>query len=83
MSANKTIQDLVLNQLRKEKIELMVYLNNGVPLKGRITSFDNFTFIMVNEGKQTLVYKHSVSTIVFPKEVNILNLEPNAENINT
>ena len=82
MSNNKSssIQDLVLNHLRKEKVELIVYLSNGVPLKGFITSFDNFTFIIEYEGKQSLVYKHSVSTIVFSKEVKLeaidaLNIE--------
>ena len=83
MSSNKSnnIQDLILNHVRKKKADLMVYLSNGVPLKGRITSFDNFTFIIENEGKQSLVYKHAVSTIVFPKDIRIdkLSLEASKE----
>lgn len=71
MSKNNNIQDLILNHVRKRRADLMVYLSNGVPLKGRITSFDNFTFIIENEGKQSLVYKHAVSTIIFPKDIRV------------
>lgn len=74
VNKTKHIQDLVLNHLRKKRIELSVYLNNGVALKGRISSFDNFTFTVENKSMQSLVYKHSVSTIVFPKDVRIDNL---------
>ena len=70
------MQDLILNHLRKKKTDLMIYLSNGVPLKGRITSFDNFTFIIENEGKQSLVYKHAVSTIILPKDIKIENSVP-------
>ena len=70
-SKYNNIQDLVLNHVRKKRSDLMVYLSNGVPLKGRITSFDNFTFVIENEGKQSLVYKHAVSTIVFPKDIRV------------
>ena len=72
MSTNKAnIQDIVLNQIRKEKTEVTVYLTNGVPLKGRIASFDNFTVIIISEGKQSLVYKHAISTVVYPKSLHI------------
>jgi len=70
--ANKNnIQDLVLNSARKEKMEITVYLTNGVPLKGRVLSFDNFTVIIEQEGKQSLVYKHAISTIVLSKALNL------------
>ena len=72
---NNNIQDNVLNHLRKQKTELLVYLVTGVPLKGRITSFDNFTLVIQNEGKQSLVYKHAISTIVFPKEIETHDIE--------
>ncbi len=64
MSAKNNIQDYILNTARKEKIELTIYLLNGVPLKGKVTSFDNFTIIIENDSKQNLIYKHAVSTII-------------------
>ncbi len=71
MSAKNNIQDYILNTARKDKIELTVYLLNGVPLKGKVSSFDNFTFILEQEGKQQLVYKHAVSTIIPLKPIKL------------
>jgi host factor-I protein len=70
--ANKNnIQDLVLNSARKDKMEITVYLTNGVPLKGRVLSFDNFTVIIEQDGKQSLVYKHAISTIVLSRALKL------------
>lgn len=64
------LQDNVLNQLRKEKIPVTIYLMNGVRLKGVIKGFDNFV-ILLKETTLLLIYKHSVSTIVPDKEFKI------------
>lgn len=69
MNEKNNIQDFVLNSARKEKIELTFYLMNGVPLKGKVQSFDNFTIVIENDGKQSLIYKHAISTIIIPKPV--------------
>lgn len=71
MANKNNIQDLVLNSARKEKMEITVYLTNGVPLKGRVLSFDNFTVIIEQDGKQSLVYKHAISTIVLSKALTL------------
>jgi host factor-I protein len=65
------LQDHFLNQLRKEKIPVIVYLTNGVRLKGLIKAFDNFV-ILLKETGQSLVYKHAISTIVPEKEVSLV-----------
>lgn len=65
------LQDHYLNQLRKEKIPVIIYLTNGVRLKGLIKAFDNFV-ILLKESNQSLVYKHAISTIVPEKEVSIV-----------
>jgi host factor-I protein len=64
------IQDTYLNQLRKEKIPVVIYLTNGVRLKGLIKGFDNFV-ILLKENTFSLVYKHAISTIVPEKEIHI------------
>lgn len=73
MSGKNNIQDHILNSARKDRIDLTVYLLNGVPLKGKVISFDNFTFILENDGKQQLVYKHAVSTIIPSKSIKLQN----------
>lgn len=72
MANKNNIQDLVLNGARKEKMDITIYLTNGVPLKGRVISFDNFTVVIENDGKQSLVYKHAISTIILSQSLNIL-----------
>jgi host factor-I protein len=65
------LQDHFLNQLRKERIPVIIYLTNGVRLKGLIKAFDNFV-ILLKESNQSLVYKHAISTIVPEKEVSVV-----------
>ncbi len=57
------LQDLFLNNARKNKTHVIIYLTNGFQLKGNVTGFDNFTIILDSEGKQMMIYKHAVSTI--------------------
>lgn len=63
---NKTtnnLQDIFLNGARKNKIPVVIYLINGVQLRGNVKGFDSFTVILDAEGKQTMVYKHAITTI--------------------
>lgn len=60
----KNLQDHYLNIARKEKLDITIYLMNGVPIKGRVLSFDNFTILVEVDKKQNLIYKHAVSTLV-------------------
>ncbi len=64
------LQDNYLNQLRKDKTPVVVYLTNGVRLKGVIRGFDSFVIIL-KEATQQLIYKHAVSTIVPEKDVDL------------
>ncbi|MDY0137210.1 MAG: RNA chaperone Hfq [Thiomicrospira sp.] len=57
------IQDPYLNALRKERINVSIYLVNGVKLQGRIDSFDQFVVLLRSNVTQ-MVYKHAISTIV-------------------
>lgn len=58
------LQDAFLNQVRKESIAVTVYLVNGFQLRGLVKGFDNFTLILESDGKQQMVYKHAISTIM-------------------
>ena len=57
------LQDIFLNNARKEKLQLTIHLINGFQLKGIVKGFDNFTVILDCDNKQMLIYKHSISTI--------------------
>jgi len=59
------LQDMFLNQVRKEGIGVTIYLTNSVQLRGQVRGFDAFTVLLDTPGKPTqLVYKHAVASIV-------------------
>jgi host factor-I protein len=59
------IQDSFLNQARRERISLNIHLIDGSELIGKISAFDNFTIILINDDQeeQFLIYKHAVATV--------------------
>ena len=64
------LQDMFLNQVRKENIPVTVYLAGGVQVQGLVRGFDAFTVLIESAGKPTqLVYKHAMSSIVPSKEL--------------
>ncbi|MFW6281405.1 MAG: RNA chaperone Hfq [bacterium] len=67
MKQQVNLQDSILNEVRKKKIPVTIYLVNGYQLNGLVLGFDNFTIILNNEGKEQMVYKHAISTII-PQE---------------
>jgi host factor-I protein len=69
---NINLQDVFLNQVRKEHISVTLYLTNGFQLKGTVKGFDNFTVVLETDGKQQLVYKHAISTISPMRTVNFI-----------
>ena len=65
------IQDVFLNQARKDSVAITVHLMNGFQIKGTVRGFDNFTVIIDSMGKQQLIYKHAISTITPAKTVKL------------
>jgi host factor-I protein len=66
------LQDIFLNQVRKERIAVTIFLTNGFRMTGIIKGFDNFAVIMETDGRQQFIYKHAISTISPEKRVNIM-----------
>ena len=67
----KNLQDIFLNQARYAKQQVTVFLVNGFQLRGVVTGFDNFTVVLDSEGKQQLIYKHAISTIIPSAPINL------------
>lgn len=70
MSKPINLQDVFLNQVRKDKIVVVIYLTNGFQLKGLVRGFDNFIVILEAEGKQQMIYKHAISTVIPNREIH-------------
>ncbi len=79
---NKTtnnLQDIFLNGARKNRLPVTIHLVNGFQLKGTVKGFDSFTVVLDSEGKQMLVYKHSITTIT-PLKPILFNNNPEDNN---
>ena len=73
----QNLQDSFLNQLRKSKISVTIFLINGVKLQGVTTWFDNFCLLLRRDGQSQLVYKHAISTIMPASSVTMHESEDN------
>jgi len=71
MQKTQNLQDAFLNQVRREKISLTVFLMNGFQMHGVIRAYDGFTVVLDSDGKQNLIYKHAISTIIPPRPISI------------
>ena len=71
MSKVLNLQDSFLNQARGSRQQLTVFLINGFQLRGSVTGFDSFTVVLDTEGKQQLIYKHAISTIVPARPIDL------------
>lgn len=83
MQKAMNLQDVFLNQVRKDRIPVTIFLTNGYQFKGVVKGFDNFTVILESDGKQDLVYKHAISTVIPVRPVPILdsNAAPDKERL--
>lgn len=79
MASERTqnVQDVFLNNIRKNKASVTVFLVNGVKLQGIVTWFDNFSVLLRRDGHTQLVYKHAISTVMPSTPVQLF--EPDAD----
>ena len=63
MSDSINLQDAILNEVRKDRVPVTLFLMNGFQLRGIITGFDSFVVVLVTDGKQQMIYKHAISTL--------------------
>ena len=71
MQKTQNLQDLILNQARRDRSMVTVFLMNGFQLHGVVKGFDSFTLVLDSDGKQQLIYKHAISTIVPPRPISL------------
>lgn len=74
----QNIQDSFLNNARKDKIVLTIYLMSGVKLSGRIKSFDKYSLVLETNNQEQLIFKHAISTVVTQKSSHSYAAGPQA-----
>jgi host factor-I protein len=74
--AQQNIQEAFLNNARKDKTFLTIYLMSGVKLSGRIKSFDKYSVVLEASNQEQLIFKHAISTVVVSRPTHSI---PNAQ----
>lgn len=65
------LQDRMLCALRQQGVSTTVFLTNGFQMRGTIRGFDNFVVILDSDGKQQMIYKHAISTLIPQNRVDL------------
>ena len=63
MTEQTNLQQAILEEVRRDKIPVTLFLMNGFQLRGVITGFDSHVVVLVTDGKQQMIYKHAISTL--------------------
>lgn len=71
MKPTHDLQDNYLRLLTTQKIPVVIYLVNGVQLRGLVCGYDNFTILLENNSRQEMIYKHAISTISPQKPIQL------------
>ncbi len=79
MKKTTNLQDLFLTRAHRQNVPLTVFLVNGFQMRGSVRGFDPFTVVLESEGRQQLVYKHAISTIVPAQAVDLREAEAETE----
>ena len=69
MQKTANLQDTFLNRARREHLSVTMFLMNGFQLHGIVRGFDGFTVVLDSDGRQQLIYKHAISTVVPPRPI--------------
>ena len=64
MQKKTNLQDLFLLRIRQDRLPVTLFLMNGFQMRGIVTGYDPFVVVLDTDGKQQVIYKHAISTIV-------------------
>ena len=64
MQTKINLQETFLTKAKRERVPVTLFLMNGFQLRGILTGFDAFAVVLDSDGKQQLIYKHAISTMV-------------------
>ncbi len=73
------LQDLFLLSARRSRVRVTIFLVNGFQMRGVITGFDSFVVVLESDGRQQMLYKHAISTIVPASSIDLKSAEDNGE----
>ena len=75
MQTKANLQDLFLLRARRDKLPVTMFLMNGFQMRGIVTGYDPFVVVLDSDGRQQVIYKHAISTIVPIRPVELREME--------
>ena len=75
MQKKTNLQDLFLLRIRQDRLPVTLFLMNGFQMRGIITGYDLFVVVLDSDGRQQVIYKHAISTIVPIRPVELREME--------
>ena len=75
MQKNNNLQDIFLTQARRDRRGVTLFLINGFQMRGIVTGYDPFVVVLDSDGRQQVIYKHAISTIVPIRPVELREME--------
>lgn len=75
MQKKTNLQDLFLLRIRQDRLPVTLFLMNGFQMRGIVTGYDPFVVVLDSDGRQQVIYKHAVSTIVPIRPVELREME--------
>ena len=73
MQTKANLQEIFLLKTRRDRIPVTMFLMNGFQLRGTITGYDAFVVVLETDGKQQIIYKHAISTVVPVRPVELID----------
>ena len=78
MREKNNLQEILLTKLRRERQPVTVFLMNGFQMRGTVTGYDPFVVVLESDGRQQVIYKHAISTVVPLRPVALRESEEEA-----
>ena len=75
MQKKTNLQDLFLLRIRQDRLPVTLFLMNGFQMRGIVTGDDPFVVVLDSDGRQQVIYKHAISTIVPIRPVELREME--------
>ena len=59
----RILEAAIMSELVRDKVPVTVTLINGTEFQGVIIRYDVLVIVLATEGRQQIIYKHSISSI--------------------
>lgn len=71
MDKTNNLQETFLKEVYGDQRNVTIFLMNGYQLRGTVTGYDDGAVVLTSDGKQQVIYKHAISTIIPERAVEL------------